>query len=261
MALTIKRTKGLSSPPMICVHGTSGVGKTTFASQAPSPIFIQTEKGEGMLEIDTFDFGPQGVATGYDQVNEAVETLLKTDHTYRTLVIDSLDHLEPLIWAYICAKEKKETIDKFGYQEGYNTAALEWRVFLKRLAQLRSEKNMSIVLIAHNQQRKVDDPEYGQLDRHDLKLHPKSAGVVAEVVDCVFFAKHKINVRKEEKSFGATRNRGIDTGERVLVTTGGPHYLAKNRYNLPNEINLNYSAFTSALAESKKPKQETVANG
>ena len=58
---------------------------------------------------------------------------------------------------------------------------------------------MSIVLIAHNQQRKVDDPEYGQLDRHDLKLHPKSAGVVAEVVDCVFFAKHKINVRKEEK--------------------------------------------------------------
>ena len=120
---------------------------------------------------------------------------------------------------------------------------------------------MSIVLIAHNQQRKVDDPEYGQLDRHDLKLHPKSAGVVAEVVDCVFFAKHKINVRKEEKSFGATRNRGIDTGERVLVTTGGPHYLAKNRYNLPNELNLNYSAFTSALAESTKPKQETEANG
>ena len=107
--------------------------------------------------------------------------------------------MEPLIWAYICAKEKKETIDKFGYQEGYNTAALEWRVFLKRLARLRTEKNMSIVLIAHNQQRKVDDPEYGQLDRHDLKLHPKSAGVVAEVVDCVFFAKHKINVRKEEK--------------------------------------------------------------
>ena len=258
----IKKTKGLDSPPMICIHGTAGVGKTTFASKSPSPIFIQTEKGEGLLSFDTFNFGPEGIATRYDQVIEAIQSLVANEHDYRTLVIDSIDHLEQLIWLDICEKGKKNTIDQFGWQEGYNNAALEWRVFLKGLTDLRIKKNMNIVLIAHSQQRKIEDPEYGQLDRHDLKLHHKSASVVAEVVDCVFFAKHKINVRKEDKGFGATRNRGIDTGERVLVTTGGPHFLAKNRYNLPNELNLSWDSYMAALQEAHNPKkEEKAANG
>ncbi len=258
----IKKTKGLGSPPMICIHGTSGVGKTTFASQAPSPIFIQTEKGEGLLEIDTFHFGSEGIATSYEEVLEAVDSLLNNEHKYGTLVVDSIDHLEPLIWADLCHKNGWANIDKAGYGAGYNAAAQEWRVFLKKLETLRQTKKMAIILIAHNQQKKIDDAEYGQLDKHDLKLHQKSSGIVAETVDCVFFAKHKITLRKEDKGFGQTRNKGIDTGERVLVTTGGPHHTAKNRYNLQGEIPLSWSDFWSALQEAINPEEkETAVNG
>ena len=260
----IKKTKGLDSPPMICIHGTSGVGKTTFASQAPSPIFIQTEAGHGMLEIDTFHFGSEGVATNYEEVQEAVDSLLNNDHKYATLVIDSIDHLEAIMWAHLCEKNKWENITagKAGYNVGYIAAANEWRVLLKRLETLRQTKNMAIILIAHNQQKKINDAEYGQLDKHDLKLQQRSSDIIAESVDCVFFAKHKITLRKEDKGFGQTRNKGIDTGERVLVTTGGPHYTAKNRYNLPAEIELSWSAFMAALKKSTNPeKKEQAVNG
>ena len=88
----IRRTQGLERKPMIVVHGTSGVGKTTFASKAHKPIFIRTEAGQGLLELDTFD-----LATSFDHVAEMIEALLTQNHDYGTLVLDSIDHLEPLI--------------------------------------------------------------------------------------------------------------------------------------------------------------------
>ena len=46
--------KTTTSAPLVLLYGTSGVGKTTFASQAPAPVFIQTEQGEGTLTLDAF---------------------------------------------------------------------------------------------------------------------------------------------------------------------------------------------------------------
>jgi len=48
------RTGKQSSPPRILLYGTEGIGKSTFAAQAPNPIFIPTE--DGLNEIDCASF-------------------------------------------------------------------------------------------------------------------------------------------------------------------------------------------------------------
>ena len=63
----------------------------------------------------------------------------------------------------------------------------------------------------------------------------------------MLFAKHKIITKKEDKGFNQTRVRGISTGERVLCTTETPGYIAKNRYGLPDEIDLTWAAFEQAI--------------
>ena len=73
-----------------------GIGKTSLAAEFPDPIFIQTEEGAGNLELTTFADGP---LTSAAEVDEAIELLLTGDHKFRTVVVDSLDWLEPIIWA------------------------------------------------------------------------------------------------------------------------------------------------------------------
>lgn len=253
----IRRTQGLERKPMIVVHGTSGVGKTTFASKAHKPIFIRTEAGQGLLELDTFD-----LATSFDHVAESLEALLTQDHDYGTLVLDSIDHLEPLIWEKLCKENNWQSIADAKWGEGYTRTADVFRELMRTLERLRAEKDMTIILIAHSHIRKFEDPIEGSFDRYEMKLHAKAAAIIAETCDCIFFAKHKINIRREDKGFGQQRTKGISTGERVLMTVETPHAVAKNRYNLPDELPLDWAAFIEHLQTTTTPEmKEKRANG
>ncbi len=99
MSLLAQIQRGRTAkPPRILVHGTEGVGKSTFASQSPKPIFIQCE--DGLDEIDCEKFP---LATTYDDVIAALTELRTGQHDYETGVIDSADWLERLIWDKLCA--------------------------------------------------------------------------------------------------------------------------------------------------------------
>jgi hypothetical protein len=237
----IKKTSGLKPPSMI-VFGSAGVGKTTFAAAAPNPVFLQTEAGEGALELSAFP-----LIKTYDELIEAITALIEHEHDYGTLVLDSLDHLEPLIWKKVCQVEGKKSIEEFGYGKGYVFALDYWREFLAAINSLRHHKNMSLILLAHTHIRAYNSPDTESYDRYEIKLHAKASGLIQESVDSVLFAKHKIITKKEDKGFNQTRVRGISTGERVLCTTETPGYIAKNRYGLPDQIDLTWAAFEQAI--------------
>jgi len=253
----IKKTTGLKAP-FIVTYGTSGVGKTTFAAGASNPIFIQTEQGEGTLEIDSFvDEEGKTLATSFNAVLSMIDSLLNENHNYETLVIDSLDHLEPLIHSLVCAENNKSSIEKFDYGKGFTMSLDHFRVFLKKCQQLRTDKGMAIILIAHHHSVKFESPEHETIDKYDIKLHKKASALITESVDAVLFAKHKTTIKKEDKGFGQTRARGIHTGERILVTAETPSCVAKNRYGLPQEIDLSWNAFQSAIADSLNNNKES----
>ena len=58
-----------------------------------------TEDGLGKLQVPHFP-----LATSYAEVAEALDALLEEDHDYGTVVVDSVDWLEPLIWAEACKR-------------------------------------------------------------------------------------------------------------------------------------------------------------
>ena len=249
---SVSKNTGIGAP-RILVYGTAGVGKTTFAAQAPNPVFIQTEDGAGTLEINSFP-----LVSTFEEFMQCLAALYN-EHNYDSVVVDSLDHLEPLIWKRVCEDNSCENIEKLGYGKGYVMALDYWREAMAALNGLRDQKSMAIILIAHHQIRKHSDPEMEQIDRYEIKLHQKASGLVQESVDAVLFAKHKVATKTEQLGFGNTRTRGISTGQRVLATIETPAFLAKNRYGMPAEIPLDWADFMQAINPQQKEKKNGAA--
>lgn len=237
---SIKRSTGIKAP-RVMIYGPHGLGKTTFGAGAPSPIFIMTEDGLGRLEVDHFP-----LATSYQDVIDAIGTLYNEDHNFGTVVIDSLDWLDNLIWQDIHSKHDDKAL---AYGKGAVIAADYWRTILDGLSALRDDKGMAVVLIAHCEIKRFDSPEVDPYDRYQPKLQARSSALVQEWVDGVFFCNLRVLTKEAEVGFNKEVRRGITTGERLMYTTEKPAYMAKNRYSLPDSMPLSWDAFATAIAQ------------
>jgi hypothetical protein len=226
-------------PPRITIYGVEGIGKTTFAAGAPSPIFILTEDGLGSLQVDHFP-----IVRSFAEVMEAIGTLYSEKHSFETVVIDSLDWLEAIIVREI---ETEFDAKDLAYGKGSLIAAEKWRTLLDSLDALRNERGMSVILLAHTTIKRFDSPEVEPYDRFQPKLQERSNAVVREWSDAVLFANYKTIVKKADVGFNKEVSRGISTGERLLFTSERPAYMAKNRYNLPETIGFSWNNFVQAI--------------
>jgi len=235
--------------PRILVHGMPGVGKTTFACGAPDPIVLQTEDGLGALDVPCFP-----LATEYSQVMEALGSLYQEGHQFKTLVVDSLDWLEPIVWQGTCDANSWDTIEQ-PYGKGYVEALTYWRRFFQAITALRDDKGMAIVMIAHSEIKRVEDPTLPTYDRTDLKMHKRASALAEEYCDVIGLARMQVATLSEDKGFNAKRTRATTTGARELLTVGAPGFLAKNRYGLTSPMPLSWQAFSDAMAASINPQQ------
>jgi len=235
-------------PPIITVYGVHGVGKSTFAAQAPGPVFIQTEDGLGMLDCPHF-----ALAGTFDAVMEALAALYTESHDFKTCVIDSLDWLEPLIWAKACRDHGWASIEDAGYGKGYVAGLGYWRQYVEGLNALRDHKGMTIVQLAHTDIKRFDSPEHDPYDRYTIKLHARAAALVQEHSDIVLFANYRVSTVKADVGFNKKVSRAVGSGERVIHTTERPAFLAKNRYGLPDTLPLDWTAFAQAMPETIQP--------
>ncbi len=244
-------------PPRVLIYGTEGIGKSTFGSQAPRPVFIQTE--DGLDEIDCVRFPP---AKTYDEVVAALRELGSESHDYETVVLDSLDWLERLIWDRVCQESNVKSIEKAdgGFAKGYTHALSFWREVIDRLGHLRADRNMVVVLIAHAKIEKFEDPESLPYDRYSPRLHKHAAALLGEWCDAVLFATRKVRTQTEDTGFNRKRTIAHavdkDGGERVLRCVGGPSCIAKNRFGIVGELPLSFAAFLAALSVSSKEGNE-----
>lgn len=242
MSLISSITKGREAqPPRIMIYGSEGVGKSTFAALAPNPVFVQTE--DGLSEIDCSKFP---LAQSFDDVVLQLQAVRDEQHEYGTLVIDSLDWLERLVWDRVCADYGVKSIEKAdgGYGKGYVHALTYWRQIVSLLNDIRARKGMAVILIAHAAVERFEDPEHAAYDRYTPRLHKKACSLVCEWVDAVLFASRRMRV---DSTTGKAAPVGADGGERILRTNGSPACIAKNRFGLPTELPLSWSAFVEAL--------------
>lgn len=233
-------------PPRVVIYGQEGIGKSTFAASAPKPVFLPTEDGLGQIECDQFPF-----IKSYREFLQYLAAISTEEHDYQTLVVDSLDWLEKLIWADVCLQEKKINIEDIGYAKGYKFALTQWREVITAFDYIRNQKGMSIILVAHAKVEKFEDPENPTYDRYTLALHKSADAYVREWSDAVLFAAQKKRINKEDVGFNKVRATavaiGAEGGERILRTVGSPACVAKNRYGITGDIPLSWEAFAEYL--------------
>lgn len=259
LASLVRQSK--PKPPRIWVYGTSGIGKTTLATYAPAPVFIQTE--DSHVEVPTF-----GVLKTYSDVTAAIGELINQPHEFKTLALDSVDWLEPLIHAETCRVNKWSNIEDPGYGKGFAAALDVWREFLEGLTILRDQREMGIILIGHAEIKKFDSPETEPYDRYQPKLQRSASALVQEHVDALLFANYQVSTTKADAGFNRKAVRGVGTGSRHLYTIERPAFLAKNRFNMPDKIPLDwpsvskympYYAGNDAIAYQKETAEKGLA--
>ena len=247
------------TPPRMLIYGTEGIGKSTVASQGPKPVFIPTEDGLDQIGCDSFP-----LAGTFADVTGALSALINEQHDYQTVVIDSLDWLERLVWDVLCEQYGVSSIEKVdgGYARGYTHALTHWRRVLNDLDTLRSKRGMCVIMLAHAKIEKFDDPEHAAYDRYSPRLHKHANALVTEWADAVLFATRKIITKTEEAGFNRTRTTaaglGKDGGERILRCVGSPSCVAKNRYSLPAELPLSWSALMNAMTSTPNDGKDTT---
>jgi len=242
------------APPITVLYGTHGVGKTSFAASAPAPIFLQTEDGMGLIDAPTF-----GVLTSFPAVIEALQALLTGDHDRETVVIDSLDHLEPMVWAQVCKDNNWPNIEHPGFGKGYVAALDAWRFLFDLLRQLRDTRNIGSVCIAHTQIARFDSPDQEPYDRYSPKLAKATSALVQEIADTVLFANYRVATTSTDVGFKKKITRGVGGGDRVLYTEERPAFLAKNRYGMPPSIPMtwgDYAHYVPFYAAQLQPSQK-----
>ena len=236
---SIQRNVSLAAP-RIMLYGVEGIGKTTFAAGTSAPVFILTEDGLGSLEVDHFP-----LCTKTSDVLDALATLASEDHQFRTVVLDSVDWLDQLIWKDV---ESTHDAKELAYGKGAMIVGERWREILAGFNHLRNDKGMCVILLAHCQIKRFDSPETEPYDRYQPKLQERANAILREWVDALLFANYRTIVKKDDVGFNKTSNRGISSGERLLYTSERPAYMAKNRYGLPESLPMNWESFTQAIA-------------
>jgi hypothetical protein len=127
------------------------------------------------------------------------------------------------------------SIEDYGYGKGYVAAQEEFRRLLEALDRLQRDRAMHVVILMHSAIRKFENPNGLNYDRWEPKMHLKSARLITEWVENLFFGYYETEAGKlgDEK-----KAKGVSTGRRMLGTRYNAMYDAKNRMNLPEAIEL-----------------------
>lgn len=228
---------GSDRAPIIVIHGTPKVGKTTFAASSPSPVFIRTEDGLGSMEVDTF---PQAETIG--NVMDALASLYEDGHGFTEVDIDSLSALEPLIWNQVAQDHGVNSIEDIGFGKGYIYAMDYWRDFTAACRGL-AEKGIAVVMIAHSDIVKFDAPDTDAWDRYQIKLHKRAFQHLYEQADIIGFAHEPVYVKKE--STKDSKGKAKSAGGRQLRLVESPAVIAGNRYSMPETVSLDWDEFAA----------------
>jgi len=228
------------------IYGPEGIGKSTFASRFPSPLFIDTEGSTKDMDV-----ARTPTPSSWTMLLEQIAYVKTHPEICRTLVIDTIDWAEQMCVEHVCALHNKKGVEDFGYGNGYVYVKEEFGRFLNRLEDV-VKAGVHIVLTAHAQMRKFEQPdEMGAYDRYELKLGKKTSSqtspLVKEWADMVLFANYKTySVAVDDKG----KKHKAQGGSRVMHTAHHPCWDAKNRYGLPEEIPFEYAGIAHIMSQS-----------
>jgi hypothetical protein len=236
----MKITKGKQARAQrVVLYGVESVGKSTFAAQFPSPLFLDIEQGTSHLDVARCDI------SSWKQLTESLAEAKATD--YQTIVIDSADWAERLCVEDLLASSKKTSIEDFGFGKGWVMVAERMSRMLASIDTL-IDAGKNVVLIAHSKIVRFEAPDaLAAYDRYELKLSKQSSPLLKEFADELWFLRFKTKVSTSETGKG----KGIGGKERILLTTHSAAYDAKTRSGLAEELPLEWASVSHLFPIAK----------
>jgi hypothetical protein len=233
-------------PQRVVIYGVESVGKTTFASKFPNPLFLDIEGGSNHLAVDRV-----AVST-WKELGECIQEASRTD--YETVVIDSADWAERLAVEDLLATNKKQSVEDFGFGKGWVMAAEKVSRFLTALDML-IDAGKHVVVLAHSKVQRTEPPDIlAAYDRYELKLSKQSSPLVKEWADELWFFRFKTKAVSQEGG----KAKGVGGKERVIYTTHSAAYDAKTRSGLAEELPMEWESVAHLFAASATPKVKTI---
>lgn len=228
-------TKGkIPAAVRLVAYGAEGIGKSTFASKFPDPLFIDVEGGTKQLDVARFP-----TPGTWGDLLEEIDAVIEEPEVCKTLVIDTIDRAEMLLINRLLQEGGVDSIEKYGGGYGKGYTALQERFqkdFLNKLDRVIA-KNVNVVLLAHAQMRKLESPDEPPYDRWELKVSKKVAPIVKEWSDVLLFMNYDVMVVEENG-----KNKAKGKARRKMHANHRPTYDAKNRYGLPDDMDLDFKA-------------------
>lgn len=231
------------------IHGPPGSWKTSFAAGAPSPLFIATEMGLSQEQQGTVKcVRPRS----FEQVMDYLTALYKEAHQFQTVVIDTADHLYPLMHDHILKAEGVTRAADIAKRDGFGAfSELEGKAMKRIYAAFEAlnTKGINCIMLAHSQSREVQDPLYDTYSRWEPKVPKRACAVMVELSDIIGFSSQKVFT----KTSGEDRTLAVTPDSNFYLTLNPrPSILAKNRSRLPDGIPTTWEALQAALITHTK---------
>lgn len=214
----------------VLLYGAQKIGKSSWASQAPKPLFLATEPG--LSAIETY----QLPITTWDEFVTAVAALKQEKHDFQTVVIDTVDNAYRLCSEAICKKAGLSHESEFGHGKGWALVANEFQRIILKMAQMP----IGLIMISHAKEKELDTPT-GKLQKSVPVLPPRIMESIAGFVSIILYAT------VERKGTGKDA-----TWEHVVKTRPRREYEAGDRTGLlPPTLPLKYDEFRKYFKEDK----------
>lgn len=241
------KTTGPGLPNRYIFYALEKFGKTSFAAQAPKPIFIMTNGETGLLtlidagQIKQTPHFPE--CTNWEDLLAQVQALRDEETAYKTLVIDTMNGAEKMCHEYVCNRDYAGDWGErgfMGYQRGYETSLPEWRIFLNALDSLRVERKITIFMLSHTAVRNFKNPSGPDFDRFQPELHRSTWAITNKWVDCILFGAYDTTVKTIDKNKEGVPIKGKATGgqTRMIYAQRDAAFDAGSRIALPAEIEM-----------------------
>lgn len=250
-------------PTAAFFYGMPGIGKTSMAAAAQSPIFItgpfdqgvETLKSTGQLSADIPNLP---ACRNMGDFHSQVENLINGEHDRKTLVIDNIGDILDLLHAEVKRRDfKDDQMAYAAYEVGARVnAPNDVRLMLSALDRVR-DRGMSVVLVGHARVQEIKDPSTANYDKWMPDMSKYAWPLISRWADLVIFQNfvtYVVGSNKEETKKGKARGGQ----ERVMYCTNHASYEAKNRHNLPDEIPMGdsgASAWNNLITAIKEGRQ------